>query len=201
MDRTGDPQRYEAYRAANAVAFHKYGARFLVRAGAVERVEGASRSRLVVMEFDDYDTALACYRSGEYQHAIALRRDASDADLVVIAGYDGPQPPVSGTIPTIGAKGYWVGHVDVTEPAGYQAYMAADMAPIGAHGGHFLVRGGTRELVEGRARSRSIVLAFPSYQAALACYRSEGYQAAAALRQGRAAFDLLICEGYDGPQP
>jgi uncharacterized protein (DUF1330 family) len=195
-----DPKRYEAYRAANAEPFHKYGATFLIRAGAFECVEGASRSRHVVMEFKDYDTALACYRSSEYQKAIALRRGAAEVDLVVIAGYDGPQPPsASETIPV--TAGYWVGHVDVTEPEGYKAYMAADMAPIGQHGGRFLVRGGAFELVEGAMRSRSVLLTFPGYRAAAACYRSPAYQAAAALRKGRADFDLLLCEGYDGPQP
>jgi uncharacterized protein (DUF1330 family) len=197
-----DPKRYEAYRVANAEPFHKYGARFVVRAGAFECVEGASRSRHVVMEFKDYDTALACYRSSEYQNAIALRRDASNVDLIVISGYDGPQPPpASEAMSGTAAKGYWIGHVDVTEPEGYKAYMAADMAPIGQYGGRFLVRGGAFELVEGSMRSRSVLLAFPSHDAATACYRSPAYQAAVALRKDRADFDLLVCEGYHGPQP
>ena len=197
-----DPKGYEAYRSANADAFHKYGARFLVRAGAFEQVEGASRRRHVVMEFKDYDTALACYRSSEYQKAIALRRLAADTDLLVIGGYDGPQPPpVSLSVTATGAKGYWVGHVDVTEPEGYKAYMSADMAPIGQFGGRFVARGGIFELVEGSMRSRTVLLEFPSYEAALACYRSDAYQAAAALRKGRADFDLIVAEGYAGAQP
>src|ERR1700730_11321997 len=88
----GDPEGSKAYIAANAVAFGKYGARFLVRAGQHELVEGAARSRHVVLEFKDYATALACYRSPEYQHAIALRQPNALADIVVIEGYDGPQP-------------------------------------------------------------------------------------------------------------
>jgi uncharacterized protein (DUF1330 family) len=36
---------------------------------------------------------------------------------------------------------------------------------------------------------------FPSYDAALACYRSTDYQAAAALRKGKAEIDLLVIEG------
>ncbi|MFC7399180.1 DUF1330 domain-containing protein [Chelatococcus sp. GCM10030263] len=87
-----DPEAYKGYVAANAVAFRKYGARFLVRGGPAERVEGSLRARLVVIEFQDYATALACYRSPEYQQALALRRDASIADLVIVEGYDGPQP-------------------------------------------------------------------------------------------------------------
>ena len=99
------------------------------------------------------------------------------------------------------AKGYWIVRADVTDPEGYKAYVAADMPAIGAFGGRFLVRGGKFELCEGQARSRSVVLEFPSYEAALNCYRSSAYQAAAALRKGKADFDLIVIEGYDGPQP
>ena len=49
-------------------------------------------------------------------------------------------------------------------------------------------------------RARSVVIEFPSYQTALACYRSAGYQAAAALRKGRAEIDLIIVEGCDAAQ-
>jgi uncharacterized protein (DUF1330 family) len=87
-----DPEAYKAYVAENAVAFKKYGARFVVRGGKNEVAEGRSRARTVVLEFKDYATALACYRSPEYAKAIALRTGASVADLVVIEGYDGPQP-------------------------------------------------------------------------------------------------------------
>ena len=83
---------YQAYIAENAVAFRKYGARFLVRNGESETAEGTSRMRNIVMEFKDYETALACYRSPEYQKAIALRKPHAVADIVVIEGYDGPQP-------------------------------------------------------------------------------------------------------------
>ncbi|MEA2993983.1 MAG: hypothetical protein QOD40_2903 [Alphaproteobacteria bacterium] len=49
---------------------------------------------------------------------------------------------------------------DVTDPEGYKAYVAADMAAIGKHGGRFLVRGGGFELMEGASRSRSVVIEF-----------------------------------------
>jgi len=87
-----DPEAYKAYVAANAVPFAKYGARFLVRGGTSETVEGAFRSRVVVIEFADHATALACYRSPEYQAALKLRTGASTADVILIEGYAGPQP-------------------------------------------------------------------------------------------------------------
>ena len=87
-----DPEAYKAYVAENAVAFRKYGAKFLVRGGKNEVPEGTSRSRTVVLEFKDHATALACYHSPEYAKAIKLRQGNSAADIVVIEGYDGPQP-------------------------------------------------------------------------------------------------------------
>jgi uncharacterized protein (DUF1330 family) len=46
----------------------------------------------VVIEFPDYDTALACYRSVEYQHALSLRKGHAVADIAIVEGYDGAQP-------------------------------------------------------------------------------------------------------------
>jgi uncharacterized protein (DUF1330 family) len=83
---------YKPYAAANAAIFKKFGARFVVRAGKFTGVEGQSRSRNVVIEFPDYATALACYQSPEYQANIKVRQPHSTAELIVIEGYDGPQP-------------------------------------------------------------------------------------------------------------
>lgn len=83
-----DTGQYAKYVEANGVAFARFGARFLVRGGRFETVEGVSRPRNVVIEFPSYEDALACYRSAEYQAAKALRQEASIADLIVIEGYE-----------------------------------------------------------------------------------------------------------------
>ena len=196
-----NPEGYKAYMAATPEAHRKYAGRALVRGGKSEVVEGRMRSRNIVREFPDYATALACYRSPEYQRAKPLRLPHSTGDFVIVEGYDGVQPPQPATPPVAAAlKGYWIGHVDIIDPEGYKAYMAANSVPFGKFGGRFLVRGGTREVVEGAVRGRTVVLEFPSYQAALDCYRSADYQAAMALRKGKGELDLVIIEGYDGPQ-
>jgi uncharacterized protein (DUF1330 family) len=87
-----DEEGYKPYAAANPAIFKKFGGRFVVRAGKFECVEGSSRSRNVVIEFPDYASALACYRSPEYQQNIKVRLPHAVADIVVIEGYDGPQP-------------------------------------------------------------------------------------------------------------
>ena len=85
-----DPAAYEAYRQANGAAFAKYGGRFLVRGGAQEVVEGAARPRSVVIEFASREAAEACYRSPEYQAALALRQPVSRADIVIVDGIADP---------------------------------------------------------------------------------------------------------------
>ncbi|MCC6147704.1 MAG: DUF1330 domain-containing protein [Anaerolineaceae bacterium] len=87
-----DEAQYKQYLAANGEAFKKYGARYLVRGGNFESVEGTSRARNVVLEFPSYEEALACYRSPEYQRALAFRKPASTGDLIIIEGYEGAQP-------------------------------------------------------------------------------------------------------------
>ena len=79
-------------RTANAAIFKKFGGRYVVRGGKFDGMEGSSRSRNVVIEFADYATAMACYRSPEYQANIKVRQPHSAVDLIVIEGYDGPQP-------------------------------------------------------------------------------------------------------------
>ena len=98
-------------------------------------------------------------------------------------------------------KGYWVASVDVTDPEGYAAYIAANAAAFARYGARFLVRGGARVTPEGQFGARVVVIEFPSYQAAQECYHSAEYSAAMALRAGKSVMDLAILDGYDGAQP
>jgi len=83
---------YKPYALANPAIFKKFGGRFVVRAGRFENPEGDSRSRNVVIEFKDYATALACYKSPEYQALIKARAPHSNGEIIIIEGYDGEQP-------------------------------------------------------------------------------------------------------------
>ncbi len=83
-----DAAGYQGYITGNKAVFEKYGAHFLVRNGEKTVVEGAPRSRIVVIEFESYAKALECYRSPEYQALVALRAPYSQADIVIIEGYD-----------------------------------------------------------------------------------------------------------------
>ena len=98
-------------------------------------------------------------------------------------------------------KGYWIVGVDISDQEKYKAYVAANAEPLRKHGGRFLVRGGRFEGVEGGSRSRNAVVEFPSYQAAIDCWKSPEYQRAITLRQDVSTIDLIVIEGYEGPQP
>lgn len=98
-------------------------------------------------------------------------------------------------------KGYWIVRVDISNPDQYKQYIAANAEPLAHYGAKFLVRGGAFEALEGDGRTRNAVIEFPSYQAALDCWKSPGYQHAKSLRDGVCTIDLIVIEGYDGPQP
>jgi uncharacterized protein (DUF1330 family) len=87
-----NPERYKDYIAADAVAFKKYNARFVVRGGAAEVRAGKALStgqRHVVIEFDSYAAAKACYDSPEYKTAAKIRDEAAEAELIIIEGWAG----------------------------------------------------------------------------------------------------------------
>lgn len=95
-------------------------------------------------------------------------------------------------------KGYWIGRVDVHDLEEYKKYIAANAVAFEKYGARFLIRGGAFELREGQARSRNVVIEFPSYQAAKDCYDSPEYQAAKAFRLPVSEGDIVIIEGYEG---
>ncbi len=84
-----DPERYKDYVTANAKAFEKFNAKFLVRGGQNEsRATAHDYDRHVVLEFESFDAAKACYDSDEYQAARLIRDEASEAYVTIIEGWD-----------------------------------------------------------------------------------------------------------------
>jgi uncharacterized protein (DUF1330 family) len=92
-------------------------------------------------------------------------------------------------------KGYWIAHVTMDDPESYKTYQAANAAPFAEFGAKFLVRGGPQQVREGDTRSRTVVIEFPTIEAAYACYDSDAYQAAKAIRAPISMADMVIVEG------
>ncbi len=99
------------------------------------------------------------------------------------------------------AKGYWIARVDVHDEEGYKPYSLANPTIFARFNARFIVRGGPFDAPEGTARSRNVVIEFPDLATAKACYNSPEYQANMKIRQAHSLAELIIIEGYDGPQP
>ena len=98
------------------------------------------------------------------------------------------------------AKGYSIAQVDVKDEEAVKRYAAGNHSIFEKFGGRYLVRSQTFEIPEGSSRSRQVVVEFPDYASALACYHSPEYQTNKKIRDGHLV-DFVIVEGYDGPQP
>jgi uncharacterized protein (DUF1330 family) len=99
-------------------------------------------------------------------------------------------------------KGYWIARVDIHDIENYKREYMDHNGPVFAkYGAKFLVRSGQHEVAEGNARGRNIILEFPDYATALACFKSPEYKKLIEARQRYGEADILIIEGYAGPQP
>jgi uncharacterized protein (DUF1330 family) len=83
-----DADMYPEYVRTAALAFQKYGARFVARGGRHEAAEGEGRPRNVIIEFDSFERAVACYRSPEYQVAAAIRQRCANGEIVIVEGVE-----------------------------------------------------------------------------------------------------------------
>ncbi|SDN64177.1 DUF1330 domain-containing protein [Pseudomonas jinjuensis] len=84
-----DPVQYSEYTSRAPAAFARYGGRMLARGGRSQAMEGrATPQRSVVIEFDSYEQALACYRSAEYQEACSHRQGVAKAEVIIVEGIE-----------------------------------------------------------------------------------------------------------------
>ncbi len=99
------------------------------------------------------------------------------------------------------ARGYWIARLDIHDQEAYARYRQLNGVAFAKFGGRFLVRGGPYELVKGEGRQHNVVIEFPSLEAARACLASEEYQAALKVLASAGTTDMVVIDGYDGPQP
>ena len=83
-----DPERYADYRTMVPASLEAYGGKFLVRGGAVEKLEGDwEPARFVVIEFGSVEQAKRWWDSDEYRQARNLRQETADTRMIVVEGY------------------------------------------------------------------------------------------------------------------
>ena len=96
------------------------------------------------------------------------------------------------------AKAYWItAHMTIKDPDKLMAYAKQARPVIEAHGDRFLTRSGRVVMMEGFEQPRVIVTEFQSLEEAVACYNSDGYQAAKAKLGGGVERDICIVEGLE----
>jgi uncharacterized protein (DUF1330 family) len=94
--------------------------------------------------------------------------------------------------------GYVVAEVDVTDPATFQKYAAKAPGTIEQYGGHYVIRGGKSDSIEGDAPKRFVVIQFDSMEKAKAWEDSPEYTAIKPIRHSSAKSRVFIIEGYGG---
>ncbi len=82
-----DPILMEKYRALAQTTIKKYGGRYVVRGGAIDKVEGESApNAIVIVEFPTMERARQWYQSPEYAEALAIRSKALNRRLLFVEG-------------------------------------------------------------------------------------------------------------------
>ena len=94
---------------------------------------------------------------------------------------------------------YWVARAKVNDPVEYKKYTDIVPGILAKYGGKVLARGGRYQIMEGPQKfHRFVVVEFPSFEQAVACFKSAEYDRAAALRRGGAGeVETIIVDGGD----
>ena len=93
-------------------------------------------------------------------------------------------------------KAYIIAQVDVTNPQQYAEYAKLSPDIIAKYGGRFIARAGRTVTLEGTpARSRVVIIEYPSFERAQAFFNSPEYQKAKKLREGAANAQFIVVEG------
>jgi uncharacterized protein (DUF1330 family) len=91
---------------------------------------------------------------------------------------------------------YYIGEHKITNAAVFEAYLRQVVPMIERHGGRYLTKAGTHEVLEGEWRpNRVVIIEFPDMAAIRAWYGSPEYQPLIALRQSAASDVMIALEG------
>jgi len=83
-----NPDALAAYAKLAGPAVAANGGRMLARGGRIKSLEGGVEERTVVIEFDNFDAAVAHYDSADYQEALKALGDSVVRDMRVVEGVD-----------------------------------------------------------------------------------------------------------------
>ncbi|MGZ3172966.1 MAG: DUF1330 domain-containing protein [Croceibacterium sp.] len=94
---------------------------------------------------------------------------------------------------------YFIARYNVTNPEGFAAYRPAVMPTFEGHDVEFLSVDPAGDVLEGSPPQVTVVLKFPSKEAALGWYNSPEYQAIKHHRTDNSEGDAILVEGFSPP--
>ena len=81
-----DPEKLAAYAKLAGPALTSKGGRFLARGVPAKVYELGVKQRVVLIEFDSVEQAVAAHDSPDYQAALAILGDSVDRELRIVEG-------------------------------------------------------------------------------------------------------------------
>src|SRR5881628_2684102 len=97
---------------------------------------------------------------------------------------------------------YWVAHAKITDAAAYKKYTDRVPDIVKRYGGKILARGGRYRIMEGPENfQRHVVIEFPTFEQAVACFESPEYQEASVFRRAGGVVENVIVDGSDENTP
>ena len=86
--KVGNKDNLKDYAAKVTPIIKSFGGKPLVRGGEYECLEGEDFPRTVIWEFPNYESAIKCHNSKEYQEGWALAKSTTDRNLQIIQGFN-----------------------------------------------------------------------------------------------------------------
>jgi uncharacterized protein (DUF1330 family) len=83
-----DPEALAAYAKLAGPAITAAGGRFLARGTAAKAYEQGVAGRLVIVEFDSVEKAVAAHDGAAYQAALKVFNNAAERDLRIVEGLE-----------------------------------------------------------------------------------------------------------------
>lgn len=83
-----DAEALKTYGDMFAAIARRYRVEIIAGRGRVETVEGEHAPRQLILRFDSYEAAKACYEDPEYQASLAFAARAYSRELSILEGSD-----------------------------------------------------------------------------------------------------------------
>jgi uncharacterized protein (DUF1330 family) len=84
--RINDQGKWAAYAKLAGPAIQKAGGRFIVRGSPAQTYEQGLKERVVIVEFDSVQKAIAAHDSADYQEALRALGNGAERDMRVVEG-------------------------------------------------------------------------------------------------------------------